>query len=300
MPGAGDGNRERADTGMADAGPAFGRTWRMPEVNAEPSRATYSQNARCRMKLSPCLELFFTELPFADRIQAVADAGFSAAEFWGHGNKDLDAVAKVAERCGITITSMTACGGLTEVEKHEQAEVDLRTAIDAARTVSCDCLIVLTGNVIPKMTHCAQIKAVSDGLERLAPIAEAAGVTLVLELLNSRYNHPGYFLDNSEDMAAILRAVDHPSVKALYDIYHAGIMEGNIVENIRTNIDIIGHFHAAGIPGRHEMKAGEQNYPFICNEIDALGFEGYLGLEYMPLRDSRESLIETREWLEQD
>ncbi|NOY82592.1 MAG: TIM barrel protein [Kiritimatiellaeota bacterium] len=251
------------------------------------------------MKLSPCLELFFRELPFTERIEAVADAGFRAAEFWGHADKDLTAVAAAAERCGVAITSLTACGNLTDPEKHEQAEVELAAAIEAARTVGCNRLIVLSGNVIPGKTHCAHVKAIIDGLKRLAPAAEHAGVVLVIELLNSKVNHPGYFLDNSEDMAAVLRAVDHPNVKALYDIYHAGIMEGNIIEKIRTNLDIIGHFHAAGIPGRHEMKAGEQNYPAICREIDRLGFDGYLGLEYSPTKDSRTSLIETRQWLEQ-
>jgi len=250
------------------------------------------------MKLSPCLELFFRDLPFPERIRAVADAGFRAAEFWGHQGKDLEAIARTAEECNVTITSLTACGNLTDPDKHAQAEEDLRKAIEAARIVRCDRLIVLSGNVIPGRTTTALMKAVIDGLKRLAPIAEEAGVMLVLELLNSRVNHPGYFVDNSEVMAAILRAVNHPNVKALYDIYHAGIMEGNIIENIRTNIDIIGHFHAAGIPGRHEMKDGEQNYPVICREIDALGFDGWLGLEYIPLKDSRTSLIETREWLE--
>ncbi len=252
------------------------------------------------MKLSPCLELFFRELPFTERIAAVSDAGFRAAEFWGHANKDLPAVAAAAEKHGVTITSLTACGNLTDPGKHEQAEAELAAAIAAARTVRCDRLIVLSGNVIPGKTHCAHVKAIIDGLKRLAPIAERAGVTLVLELLNSKVNHPGYFLDNSEDMAAVLRAVDHPNVKALYDIYHAGIMEGNIIEKVRTNLDIIGHFHAAGIPGRHEMKAGEQNYPVICREIDRLGFDGYLGLEYLPTKDSRASLIETRQWLAQE
>jgi hydroxypyruvate isomerase len=249
------------------------------------------------MKLSPCLELFFKDLPFADRISAVADAGFNAAEFWGHANKDLAAVAKVAAARNVVISSMTACGNLTEVEKHAQAEAELRAALEAAKVVRCSRLIVLSGNVVPRKTHCALVRSVIEGLKRLAPLAEKAGVTLVLELLNSRYNHPGYLLDNSEDMAAIMRAVNHPHVKALYDIYHAGIMEGNLIENIRTNIDIIGHFHAAGIPGRHEMIDGEQNYPVICREIDALGFDGYLGLEYIPLRPPRESLMETRHWL---
>ncbi|MBT7166943.1 MAG: TIM barrel protein [Victivallales bacterium] len=251
------------------------------------------------MKLSPCLEMFFRELPFVDRIAAVADAGYTAGEFWGHQNKDLPAIAKAAEAHGLTITSLTASGNLVNAGEHEQAVTDLHAAIEAAKVVNCERLIVLSGNVIPGLTHCGHVKNCIEGLKRLAPIAAAAGVTLVIELLNSKVNHWGYFLDNSEDMAAILRGVDHPNIKGLYDIYHAGIMEGNIIEKIRTNIDIIGHFHAAGIPGRNEMKTGEQNYPFICQEIDKLGFDGWLGLEYSPLKPSTESLIETRAWLEQ-
>ena len=94
----------------------------------------------------------------------------------------------------------------------------------------------------------------SKGLKRVAPIAEEAGITIVLELLNSAVNHHDYYIDNSEDMAAVLWAVNSPNVKGLYDIYHAGIMEGNVTEKILTNLDIIGHFHAAGIPGRHEIR----------------------------------------------
>lgn len=249
------------------------------------------------MKLTPCLEMFFTDMPFVERIGAVAAAGYDAAEFWGHANKDLPAVAAAAEAHGVTITSMTACGGLVDASQHKQAEEDLKQAIEAAKVVNCSRLIVLSGNVIPGMTHCEHVKNCIAGLKRLAPIAADAGVMLVLELLNSAVNHPGYFVDNSETMAAILRGVDQPSVKGLYDIYHAGIMEGNVLEKIRANIDIIGHFHAAGIPGRHEMVNGEQNYPFLCAQIDELGFEGYLGLEYSPLKPSHESLVETREWL---
>ncbi len=250
------------------------------------------------MKLAPCLEMLFRELPFVDRIGAVAECGYTAAEFWGYAGKDLPAIAAAAARHGVTITSMTACGDLVNPQKHDEAEAKLKEAIEAARIVSCRRLIVLSGNTIPGVTRSGHVKNCIVGLKRLAPIAEAAGVTLVLELLNTRVNHFGYFLDNSEDMAAILRAVDHPCVKGLYDIYHAGIMEGNITETIRTNIDIIGHFHAAGIPGRHELMDGEQNYPFLCRQIDAMGYTGYMGLEYAPLKPSRESLIQTRLWLE--
>ncbi len=98
-------------------------------------------------------------------------------------------------------------------------------------------------------------------------------------------------------MFNIIKAVAHPKVKALYDIYHAGIMGGNIIEEIKAGIELIGHFHIAAIPGRHEPKAGEQNYPFIIKQIIDSGYNRYIGLEYWPKKPHRESLIETLEWL---
>jgi len=250
-------------------------------------------------KLTVCLELFFTDVPLAERISHIKEAGFDAGEFWGWRDKDLEAVARSASRHQVAITSMTAMSihpGLNDATKHEEFVVAVRESAEAARRVNCPNLIVLAGNVLPRMPRSRQLANIVTGLKKLAPVAEKAGVTLVLELLNSRYDHPNYFLDNSEEMGLIIRAVNHPNVKALYDIYHAGIMEGNIIENIRANADTIGHFHAAGIPGRNEPRSGEQNYPAICRAIDETGFAGYIGLEYRPTKDHRSSLVETREW----
>ena len=252
------------------------------------------------MKLTVCLELFFTDVPMAERIARIKDAGYDAGEFWGWRDKDLDAIAREAERHQVAITSLTAMSiapGLNDASRHEEFVVAVRESAEAATKVNCPNLIVMAGNVMPRGPRSLQLANIVEGLKTLAPVAEEADVTLVLELLNSRYDHPGYLMDNSEEMGLILRAVDHPRVKALYDVYHAGIMEGNIIENIRANIDVIGHFHGAGIPGRNEPKAGEQNYPAICRAIDELGFTGYLGLEYKPTKDDRISLVETREWL---
>jgi len=252
------------------------------------------------MKLTVCLELFFTDLPLTERIALVKDAGFDAGEFWGWRDKDLEAISREARRHEVAITSLTAMSidpGLNDASKHEEFVAAVREAAEAAKKINCPNLIVMAGNVIPRVPRSTQLANVVEGLKRLVPVAEEADVTLVLELLNSRYDHPGYLMDNSQEMGLILRAVDHPRIKALYDIYHAGIMEGNIIENIRANIDVIGHFHGAGIPGRNEPRAGEQNYPAICRAIDELGFTGYLGLEYKPTKDDRTSLVETRQWL---
>ena len=159
-------------------------------------------------------------------------------------------------------------------------------------------MVVLSGNTLPRVPASLQNKAILDGLRRLVPVAEKYKVTIVIEMLNSLYDHPGYYLDSTDLMINLVRAVGHPRIKALYDIYHAGVMRGNIIEDIRGGMDAIGHFHLAGIPGRHEPKSGEQNYPFICRAIDELGYAGYMGMEYAPLKDSTASLIETRNWIQ--
>ena len=253
------------------------------------------------MKLSVCVEMFFTEVPFPERIGKVAEAGYRAAEFWGHKEKDLNAIAGTCAQHGIEIACMVATGidpGLNDPDMHDKLARDVESAIEAARVIGCRRLIVMSGNVLPGVTRSVQAAAVIEGLRKLAPIAANAGVTLVLENLNTACDHVGYFLDSSDELFGILRAVDRPNVKALYDIYHAGIMEGNLIEKITGNIDLIGHFHVAGIPGRHELAAGEQNYPAIVRAIYEAGYEGRIGMEYVPLLDSHASLVESREWLE--
>jgi hydroxypyruvate isomerase len=109
----------------------------------------------------------------------------------------------------------------------------------------------------------AQTQSLIEGLRACVPILEKEGVTLLIEPLNTRVNHQGYFLASSEEAFHIINQVGSPYVKILFDIYHQQITEGNVIANIRENIGLIGHFHAAGNPGRHELDNGELNYEQI-------------------------------------
>ena len=113
-----------------------------------------------------------------------------------------------------------------------------------------------------------------ENLHLLAPAAEKAGITLLLEALNSLVDHKGYFLDTATAGFEIVREVGHPSVRLLYDIYHMQIMQGNVIETVQRNIGLIGHFHAAGVPGRHEVFGGELDYRHILDAIAAAGDRG--------------------------
>jgi hydroxypyruvate isomerase len=131
----------------------------------------------------------------------------------------------------------------------------------------------------------AQANCIS-ALNRIKPVAEGEGVTVCVELLNSKVDHEGYQGDRTAFVVDVIRAVDSPRVKALYDIYHMQIMEGDVIRTIRDNAPWIGHYHTGGVPGRHELDdTQELNYPAICRAIVETGFTGYLAHEFVPTGD---------------
>ena len=122
-------------------------------------------------------------------------------------------------------------------------------------------------------------------------MAEEAGVTLLLEALNTQVDHPGYWLSSSDMGAELCREVGSQRLKLLFDCYHMEIMEGDLIEHISRHADVIGHFHAAGVPGRHEPFVGELDYAPLVEHIRSLGWSGVMALEYRPsLDDNGESL----------
>jgi hydroxypyruvate isomerase len=129
------------------------------------------------------------------------------------------------------------------------------------------------------------------GLKRVAKIAEDAGITICLELLNSKVDHKDYQCDHTKWGVDVCKAVGSPRVKLLYDIYHMQIMEGDVIRTIRDNIQYIGHFHTGGVPGRHELdESQELNWHTIAQAIADLKFEGYFAHEFVPLKDPMTSL----------
>lgn len=121
------------------------------------------------------------------------------------------------------------------------------------------------------------------GLKRIAPIAEKHGVTVVMELLNSRHNHPDYMCDHTEWGVELCQQVGSERFKLLYDIYHMQIMEGDVIHRIREFQDYIGHYHTGGVPGRHEIdETQELYYPAIMQAILDTGYKGFVGQEFVP------------------
>lgn len=131
------------------------------------------------------------------------------------------------------------------------------------------------------------------GLAPLVPIAERHGVTLCMELLNSKVDHPDYQCDHTAWGVALAKQINSERFKLLYDIYHMQIMEGDVIRTIRDNHRYIGHYHTGGVPGRHEIDSSQElNYPAIMRAIGESGFTGYVAQEFVPTRDPRASLAE--------
>ena len=252
------------------------------------------------MYFSLCLEFFFQELPIERRIGKAREAGLSRGELWSFRGRDLGALRASAVASGFEITSLCAMEpvpGLNDPSAAAAVRREVQEAMDAANTLGCGQLIVMGGATLPGVPREEQTARIIDALRELAPMARQRGIVLVLEALNSKKSFPGYFLDHTADLFHIIRSVGDPAVRALYDFYHAGIMEGNHLANLRENHHLIGAVQIAGVPDRNEPYFGEMNGPAILRELLALGYTGPLGLEYIPTMESARSLRTTIQWL---
>ena len=175
--------------------------------------------------------------------------------------------------------------GLNKLENHDRIEQELIANIAIAADEGIPGLICFSGNREGKSDEEGLANTVA-GLKRVAAAAEDKGVNLVLELLNSKVNHPDYQCDRTPWGVEVCRRVDSPRVKLLYDIYHMQIMEGDLIRTIADNIDFIAHFHTAGNPGRNDLDDEQEIfYPPIMRAIVATGYDRYVGHEFKPKGD---------------
>lgn len=176
--------------------------------------------------------------------------------------------------------------GINDKNNHAEIELKLIETIKVAAAGGAPNVIIMAGDRVGISDEQGLDTSVAF-LNKIKSIAEDNEITLCLELLNSKVNHPGYMADSTKWGVEMCKRVNSPRVKLLYDIYHMQIMEGDIIRTIRQSIQYIGHFHTAGNPGRNEFdESQELNYPAICKAIADLGFQGYFAHEYSPTRDA--------------
>ena len=216
-------------------------------------------------------------------VRAAAEIGYEGVDLVGQEYWQLvrDHGLKIAAIDG----HRSIAEGLNRREHHDRIEREIRDRLELAEQWGIANLICFSGNR-GGLADIAGAEVTAEGLRRVTEAAENAGVNLVLELLNSKVDHPDYQCDRTAWGVEVCRMVDSPRVKLLYDIYHMQIMEGDIIRTIGDQHAYFGHYHTAGNPGRNEIDdTQELNYPPIMRAILATGYDGYVGQEFVPKGD---------------
>lgn len=204
------------------------------------------------------------ELVPPEHWQLVADHGLALASFAGHASIEA---------------------GLNRREHHQRIERELLANIRLAERWRIPNLICFSGSRAG-LSDDSGAEITAEGLRRVAPAAEAAGVTLVLELLNSKVDHPDYQCDHTAWGLRVCELAGSPRVKLLYDVYHMQVMEGDIIRTIDRHYALFGHYHLAGNPGRCQIDSTQElYYPAIVRAIARTGYAGYIGHEFVPRGD---------------
>jgi hydroxypyruvate isomerase len=227
-----------------------------------------------------------------NRIKEGAANGFSGVEQLGWLGLDFDLAKKTLDDCGVTSTAiviqsvkeenmkLTAWGhGMTWEDSRAAFIESFRESVVAAKAMNVPNIIATTGNERFDVSREEQFDICVGTLREMANIAEAEGIMIVLEPLNVLVNHAGYFLVTTEEAVRMIKAVDSPNCKILFDIYHQQISEGNVIRNLTENIDLIGHFHIGDNPGRNQPGTGELNYTNIFKAIEKTGYDRWLAFE---------------------
>ncbi|MEK6405790.1 MAG: TIM barrel protein [Acidobacteriota bacterium] len=244
------------------------------------------------VRLSVCIDMIMTEIPFLERMERVKRLGYPAFEFWEWKNKDVEAILRTKNELGLEVATIMGSGWkhMNSEDARKTFVSEIQASLATAKRLGVKTLIVTTGFEDKRIPRSEQHANYVAALKAAAPFAEQAQVTLVLEPLNIKVDHPGYYLQTAKEGFEMIDEVGSPALKMLFDIYHHQIMEGNVIQDITKNIGKIAHFHVADVPGRHEPGTGEINYANVFRAIAATGYQGFVGLEFKPSKDAEETL----------
>ncbi|MBM4017327.1 MAG: TIM barrel protein [Planctomycetes bacterium] len=256
-------------------------------ATAAPAAPAQPPGLKGRIKQAGCPGVF-GKTTFEQKCQICKDLGLHGVDLVDV--KDWPTLKKYGLICTMGRGGGGIGKGFNRKENHDEIVASLRTAIEAAAEAGFPNIICFSGNRAG-LADDAGIENCAEGLKKIAAFAEEKKINVCMELLNSKRNHKDYQCDRTAWGAEVCKRVGSPRVKLLYDIYHMQVQEGDVIATIREFFPYIGHFHTAGVPGRHEPdETQELYYPAIMRAIVDLKFEGYVAHEYGPTRDAVESL----------
>jgi hydroxypyruvate isomerase len=237
-----------------------------------------------RLKQSVC-RWCFGSVPLEDLCREAAAMGYGSVELLDP--PDFETPRRHGMTCAVAsfVKSNTIRRGFNRVEHHDSILKELEERLPLVKAAGIPNQIVFSGNR-DGLGDREGLRNCAEGLKRIMPLAEQLGVTIVMELLNSKVDHKDYMCDRTPWGVELCKRVASPRFKLLYDIYHMQIMEGDVIRTITDHMEHIGHFHTAGVPGRNEIDGTQElNYKAICEAIVAKGYTGFLGQEFMPRRE---------------
>ncbi len=256
-------------------------------VRAEDKPAAESEKAvvKGRLKQSACAWCF--KMPLDQLAQNAAAIGLKSIELVEP--KDWPILQKHGLICAMT-PSHPIGQGFNNKANHEKCIAALKKSIDACAEAGFPNVITFSGNRDGIPDDVGLDNSV-EGLKKVIDYAEQQKVNICIEILNSRLNHKGYMCDTAEWAGELCKRIASPRMKILFDIYHVQVQQGDIIARIKQFHQYIGHYHTAGVPGRHELdQSQELNYGAIMQAIAETGFQGYIGQEFTPTRDPMHSL----------
>lgn len=242
------------------------------------------------MQFSVSLDTMFPATVTLDQLKKLSQMGYRFVEYSSFPQEEpallRDLLDQAELRCyalGMPDTS------LVDPNLQGQFLEQLKSALSASQIMG-NRLVVCGVGMATEQSHESQLESIVTGLELSLPLLDSYGCSLLLEMRNSRIDYKGYALNRTGDAAAVLKLLNSPQVRMLYNMYHQQISEGNIMMRLEKYLPLIGHIRAAGIPGRGELDTGELAYPHIFSFLDSIGYRGKIGLDYTPTKPPFEGL----------
>jgi hydroxypyruvate isomerase len=251
------------------------------------------------MKFCVNVSILFKDSPFLERFERAAAAGFPAVEFWWPAGESLDAVEAAIKDAGLQVALFNFDAGdmaagdrgmLSDPDRAHRFRENVPVALDLARRVGCERINALVGLERTPGEREAQLALAAENVSWTADQAAPHGIDITIEAVNTFENGP-YLVHTTRQSAAFIDTVDRPNVRIQWDAYHMQRMEGNLVATVTEFLPRIGHIQIADSPGRGEPGTGEINFPFVLDAIEALGYEGWIGLEYHPTTETTEESL---------
>ena len=259
-------------------------------------------------RLAANLSMMYNEFGFLDRFAAAAADGFEAVEFlfpYEHPAAELRARL---EANGLVQALFNAPPGdwakgerglASRPGREDEFQRSIEKALDYTRVLGNERLHVMAGLIAPGEDRARHRETYVENLAYAAKQAGSAGITVVIEPINTR-DIPGFFLNRQDEAHAICREVGAPNLRVQMDLYHCQIVEGDLAMKIRQYLDGVGHIQVAGVPERQEPDVGELNYPYLFALLDELGYGGWIGCEYRPRAATSAGLGWAKPWLKKN